>query len=159
MISLNKIFSAGAFLFAAGMGRHHSVDLDSDQDTATSFANELIQKARDKGFRKDDLFAIRLALEEALVNAIKHGNKKDPEKKIKIEYCIGDDFFDITITDSGEGFDPEKVPDPRADGNVYKPCGRGLLLMKSYMDVVEYNETGNTVHMLKKKTTKTEDRI
>ena len=96
-----------------------------------------------------DVFSVHLAMEEAFANAMKHGNKMDPEKTIEIEYRINHRKLEITLTDMGEGFDPNSVPDPRLGNNVYKAYGRGILLMRSYMDKVEYNRKGNSVHMIK----------
>jgi len=101
-------------------------------------------KAPDK-----DVFCIRLALEEALVNAIKHGNQMDINKKVLIKFTLDADQFEIVITDEGSGFDPNDVPDPTDIENLERPCGRGLMLMRHYMTEVEYNSVGNSVHMKK----------
>src|SRR4030042_461171 len=102
----------------------------------------------DSGFGKEDVFAVHLALQEAFINAVRHGNQMDPDKEVKIEYLVDSEKFEISVTDEGDGFDPEAVPDPRCGENLYKPNGRGLLLMRAYMDVVEYNEKGNGVRMV-----------
>ena len=96
-----------------------------------------------------DLFSIRLALEEALVNAIKHGNHFDPTKKVRIAYNVRPERFDILIADEGNGFDPAEVPDPTADENLERPCGRGLMLMHYYMSEVSFSPRGNSVVMCK----------
>jgi serine/threonine-protein kinase RsbW len=96
-----------------------------------------------------DLFGIRLALEEALVNAIKHGNQMDPTKKVQIAYLVTADRFEIRITDEGSGFDPSDVPDPTAVENLERACGRGLMLMRHYMTEIHYNARGNSVSMRK----------
>jgi serine/threonine-protein kinase RsbW len=103
----------------------------------------------DSGFGKEDVFAVHLALQEAFINAVRHGNQMDPDKEVKIEYLVDSEKFEISVTDEGDGFDPEAVPDPRCGENLYKPNGRGLLLMRAYMDVIEYNEKGNGVHMVR----------
>ncbi len=100
-------------------------------------------------FAHDEIFAVHLALEEAVVNAIKHGNNCDPSKKAYLSYSISDDRVDIVVSDEGEGFDPARVPDPCCDDNLCKASGRGLFLIKSYMDLVEYNKSGNSIHMVK----------
>lgn len=112
-------------------------------------------KLKTNNFSQDDIFAVHLALEEAFTNAIKHGNKKDAAKKVKIDYSVSLDKLEVSMMDEGEGFDPKAVPDPRYGENLYKTEGRGLLLMRSYMDVVEFNERGNCVYMVryKEKTT------
>jgi serine/threonine-protein kinase RsbW len=75
----------------------------------------------------------------------------DPAKGVKIDYLVAPDKIEVTVTDEGDGFDPEAVPDPRYGENLYKPEGRGLFLMRSYMDAVEFNERGNSVYMVKYK--------
>jgi serine/threonine-protein kinase RsbW len=100
-------------------------------------------------FSQEDIFAVHLALEEAFINAIKHGNKMNPDREVKVDYSVGSDKVEIFMTDEGGGFDPNSVPDPRSGENLYKTEGRGLLLINSYMDVVEFNEHGNRVHMVR----------
>ncbi len=95
------------------------------------------------------IFAVHLSLEEAFVNAIKHGNHEDPQKSIRVECLITPDKFDVSIADEGFGFDPNGIPDPRRNSNLYKTTGRGVLLIQSYMDLVEYNSRGNCIHMVK----------
>jgi serine/threonine-protein kinase RsbW len=110
-------------------------------------------------FTEDNIFAVHLALEEAFVNAVTHGNKMSPDKKVRIEYLVNADKIEIFLTDQGEGFDASLVPDPRWGDNLYKTGGRGLFLIRSYMDIVEFNERGNCIRMVKHKgeKLKTED--
>jgi len=103
----------------------------------------------ESGFGKEDVFAVHLALEEAFINAIRHGNEMDPEKEVKVSYSVDSEKFEVWIEDEGPGFDPRSVPDPRCGENLFKPNGRGLLLMRSYMDVVEHDGRGNRVHMVR----------
>ena len=100
-------------------------------------------------YSEDETFAVHLALEEAFANALKHGNGNDRKKTITVEYSVLPKRIDISVTDEGLGFKPAEVPDPRCGKNIYKTFGRGVLLMRSYMDKVEYNEIGNSVHMVK----------
>jgi serine/threonine-protein kinase RsbW len=100
-------------------------------------------------FNEHEIFSIKLALEEALVNAIKHGNQMDQSKSVRVQFRVAADRFDIVIADEGPGFDPADVPDPTAPENLERPCGRGLLLMRHYMNEVNYNDRGNTVTMAK----------
>lgn len=102
-----------------------------------------------KGFSQDDIFAVHLALEEAFLNAVKHGNKMDSTKKVTVEYAVDSEKVEITITDEGNGFDPRVIPDPRVGENLYRPEGRGLLLMGAYMHSVEYNARGNSIRMVR----------
>ena len=130
---------------------HKVVVVFNDVKAVAGVCKKLLAEARANNFNEDDIFGIHLALEEAFVNAVKHGNKQDPEKKVTIEYLITAEKFDVSITDQGNGFDPETVPDCRSEENIFKSEGRGVLLMRSYMDVVEYNQVGNKVHMTKYK--------
>ena len=93
-------------------------------------------------------FAIRLALEEGLSNAFKHGNLDDPGKKVKVECCADERRIVIQIEDEGNGFDPEAVPDPTQQENMEIPAGRGLMLMRSFMSSVTVHPPGNRVEMV-----------
>jgi serine/threonine-protein kinase RsbW len=93
-------------------------------------------------------FAIRLALEEALTNAYKHGNKEDPRKKVTLEYRIEPNRVELGIADEGDGFDPDAVPDPTAQENLEIPAGRGLMLIRSFMTIVQIDPPGNRLHMV-----------
>ncbi|RKY09372.1 MAG: ATP-binding protein [Planctomycetota bacterium] len=128
---------------------HKSWQLKSAEREVKKVSAEVLKTLEDHDFGEDMVFAVHLSLEEAFVNAIKHGNHGDPRKKILVECLITPEKIDISITDEGFGFDPHGVPDPRCNGNLYKSCGRGVLLIQSYMDVVEYNGRGNCVHMVK----------
>ena len=103
----------------------------------------------DLGYDEDHLFAVRLALEEALVNAMKHGNGFDPERSVFVWYRASPERVEIRVADEGGGFDPDTVPDPTADENLERPCGRGIMLMRCYMDRVAFSPEGNEVSMVK----------
>jgi serine/threonine-protein kinase RsbW len=131
------------------MASEHTAEVTIASDLAEARrVQELIEAAlQDSAYEERDIFAIKLALEEALVNAIKHGNQMDPEKRVFVVYRICPKRFEIKITDEGEGFNPEDVPDPTAIENLERPCGRGLLLMRGFMTQVEYHGKGNCVSM------------
>ncbi|MBE0536322.1 MAG: ATP-binding protein [Phycisphaerae bacterium] len=114
-----------------------------------ALCRELLEDVQQFGFDEDAVFGIHLAMEEAVLNAVKHGNGGDETRSVRVECRIGPDEFDISIADEGGGFNPDAVPDPRSEENLCKSSGRGVLLMRAYMDVVEYNEAGNCVHMIK----------
>ena len=97
-----------------------------------------------------ECFGVRLSLEEALVNAIKHGNRMEPDKKVYIACELTEDEVTVVIEDQGDGFKLEEVPDPTDDENLEKPGGRGIMLIRSFMNGVAYNERGNRLTMLKK---------
>lgn len=103
-------------------------------------------------FGESDQFAVKLAVEEALVNAIKHGNQLDPAKQVLVRYVVDEEKFHIHIIDEGAGFNPEELPDPTADDFLERPCGRGVLLIKSFMTSVDFLGRGNEVVMSKLKT-------
>lgn len=121
----------------------------SDLGEARRVQETIEEALQTTGYSEHDIFAIKLALEEALVNAIKHGNQMDPDKRVFIAYSITAERFDIRITDEGAGFNPDDVPDPTAIENLERPCGRGLLLMRGFMTHVEYHGKGNVVTMTK----------
>jgi serine/threonine-protein kinase RsbW len=110
---------------------------------------EIIDALQRFDYPEQALFAIKLALEEALVNAIKHGNQCDPAKRITIRYDVNPARAIITVADQGTGFCPASVPDCTADENLNRPSGRGIMLMRSYMDQVHYSRRGNMVRMIK----------
>ena len=95
------------------------------------------------------VFGVHLAVEEALVNAIKHGNKEDPSKSVRVLVQTCPDQLRVEIVDEGAGFDPGQVPDPTRPDLLNKPHGRGLMLMHSYMTHVEYRGRGNELVMEK----------
>ncbi len=128
-----------------------SIVVESKSSAVIEVCKEILSKLEEHNFDKDDIFAVHLTVEEAFLNAVKHGNKMDPTKKVKIDYSVNTEKVEITITDEGAGFEPESVDDPRFGAGLYEPGGRGLLLMNSYMDIVKYNEQGNSVYMVRYK--------
>ena len=128
-----------------------SVSVESTSSATAEVCRRILSELKANSFSEEDIFSVHLALGEAFINAIKHGNKMDPRKKIKIDYSVSLDKVEIFLTDEGNGFDPNVVPDPRCGENIYRTEGRGLLLIRSYMDVVEHNECGNCVRMVRYK--------
>jgi serine/threonine-protein kinase RsbW len=125
------------------------VTIPSDPTEARRVQDEIEQLLHALHINERDVFSIKLAIEEALVNAIKHGNQMDRAKTVRIAYQLHPDRFQIQITDEGTGFDPCDVPDPTAFENLERPCGRGLMLMRHYMSEVAFNDRGNCVTMSK----------
>jgi serine/threonine-protein kinase RsbW len=126
-----------------------NVVIPSDTSEARRFQDEIERQLTASRVTEQEVFSVRLALEEALVNAIKHGNQMDRSKQVHLAYRFLLDRLEIHITDEGSGFDPEDVPDPTAIENLERPCGRGLMLMRHYMTEVVYNVRGNSVRMTK----------
>jgi serine/threonine-protein kinase RsbW len=133
----------------AGPSISTDVVISSDPAEARRVQDEIECLLKDHQFSEKEIFSIRLALEEALINAIKHGNRLDRSKKVHITYQILADRFIVVISDEGQGFDPNDVPDPTAVENLERPCGRGLMLMRYYMTQVAFAPQGNSVFMSK----------
>jgi serine/threonine-protein kinase RsbW len=126
------------------------VVLISDPAEARRFQDQMEQHLLQSSHASaHEVFSIKLALEEALINAIKHGNQMDRNKKVRVLYRVSPGFFEVRVTDEGCGFDPSDVPDPTAVENLERPCGRGLMLMRHYMTEVVYSQSGNCVAMSK----------
>jgi len=112
---------------------------------------QILEKLVEKEYSDDDIFGVHMAFEEGFINAIKHGNKMDESKTVKVEYSISCEKVEISIADQGEGFVPDAVPDPRVGDNLFRPDGRGLLLIGAYMDTIEYRDAGSCLFMTKYK--------
>ena len=119
--------------------------IPSDTAAGQSVQERIIQILEALSYDERDVFGVRLAIEEALVNAIKHGNQMDPSKTVRITCQVAADKVRIEIEDQGPGFQIEDVPDPTADENLERPCGRGIMLMRAFMSSIAYNESGNCV--------------
>lgn len=128
------------------------VVIPSETERGYEVQERILALLEERAYSQKDLFGVKLALEEALVNAIKHGNGLDPDKMVRVRYEISSEKVSIDIEDEGAGFDPADVPDPTDDENLEKPSGRGLMLMKAFMTSIEYNTRGNRVIMVKHRT-------
>jgi serine/threonine-protein kinase RsbW len=130
---------------------HYSGDFDipSDLGEARRVQDAIEEALRASQYTERDIFAIKLALEEALVNAIKHGNQMDPEKRVRGSYQITPERFDVRIADEGTGFNPDELPDPTDPTRVELCCGRGVFLIRGFMTEVKYHAPGNVVTMCK----------
>jgi serine/threonine-protein kinase RsbW len=110
--------------------------------------------ARDWGYGDDFVSSIDLAVRESVANAVKHGNKFDDNKQVKLAFFDTADGFEMTVRDFGEGFSIDQIPDPTDPANLLRACGRGILFMRSFMDSVEWqanDDGGMTVRMVKKR--------
>jgi serine/threonine-protein kinase RsbW len=126
-----------------------NVRIPSSTAEGQKIQERIIKRLEDIGFPARGVFGVRLALEEALVNAIKHGNGLDPNKHVGVACQISQEKVRIVIEDEGKGFRLQDVPDPTEDENLEKPCGRGIMLMRAFLSLVEYNELGNRVTLEK----------
>jgi len=111
--------------------------------------DELIAAMAGAGYGQQDQFGMRLAFEEALVNAYRHGNRGDPSRWVQVRYHVNGERVLAEVEDEGEGFDPGNVADPLAPGNLSRPSGRGLLLMRHYLTWMRHNQRGNNVLLCK----------
>ena len=119
----------------------------SRTEECSQVLSQMTDELNARGYSGREVFGVRLAIEEALVNAIKHGNGGDPSKGVQIAFHIDDQEASISITDEGDGFCVVDVPDPTQPDYIGRPCGRGILLMRSFMTTVKYNDQGNSVMM------------
>ena len=125
----------------------------SEHGAGQLIIEEVLERLAEHQWTAHDIFSVRLALEEAIVNAIKHGNGLDSNKHVHVVCKISSEAMWAQITDQGEGFDPEEVPDCTDLENLDRPSGRGIMLMRCYMTRVEYNAAGNIVEMEKRRST------
>ncbi len=125
--------------------------IPSETDRGVEVILSLIGHLEENRWSAKDVFGVHMAMEEAVMNAIKHGNQRDPGKKVHIKICLTVDSLYARVTDEGPGFDPTDVPDPTLEENLDKPSGRGLMLMKKFVDEVTYNESGNSVELRKQR--------
>jgi len=129
----------------------HKVVIPSDLSAARVIGDEILRQTEALGYSPECGFAIHLALEEAVVNAHKHGNASDPTKKIVISYGVDPQRVVVRVRDEGSGFNPGCVPDCTTPDRLSLPHGRGIMLMYAYLDKVSFNDQGNEVEMVKEK--------
>jgi serine/threonine-protein kinase RsbW len=125
-------------------------ELPSDVSLMNGVLQYLIERVAKLGVIKPERSNLFIALDEAFVNAVKHGNKNDPTKLVRITAELSPQEARFTVEDEGEGFNVQEIPDPRDPANLFKASGRGVLLIYNIMDKVEYNERGNRLTMIKR---------
>jgi serine/threonine-protein kinase RsbW len=134
------------------------VRIPSDAAAAKQVVDEILAHLHQANWDEHDIFSVHLAVEEAVINAIKHGNSYDASKTVHVKYMLTTCSLRVEITDEGPGFTPEDVPDPTDDDNLEVPSGRGIMLMRSFMSLVEFNDKGNCVIMEKLRASATSQR-
>ena len=123
--------------------------IPSDISYIRKISAEMEEFLRSRKVNDSAIFDIRLCVEEVVKNAIIHGNKGNRELPVNISYALKGNEFSIEVEDQGEGFKPEKVPDPTKGENLYREGGRGVFLIHKLMDKIEYNDRGNKIFMVK----------
>jgi serine/threonine-protein kinase RsbW len=128
-----------------------SYTLDSTLETVDSAERAATRMAVETGFDEDEVTRIAMAVREAAVNAVLHGNAYDPSKKVSLELERTSQDLVITIRDQGKGLDVENIPDPLAPENLLKTSGRGIFLIRSFMDEVQIHpsHTGTEIKLIK----------
>jgi len=131
-----------------------SVDtlMDSTLDSVDAAEEAVLRVAGEIGFAEDDLHPIGMAVRECMVNAVVHGNRYNHRKKVHLAVLKSNDRITIVVGDEGDGFDLTKLPDPLAEENLLNQSGRGLLLIRAFMDDLEVRPrqpSGTEVRMVK----------
>jgi|SRR5450432_2836702 serine/threonine-protein kinase RsbW len=129
---------------------HYVFNIPSDFAASRDVQIKILDDVERRGFNEQTRFAIKLALEEAMINAIKHGNRFDPRKKVYIEATVTPEEALIIVEDEGPGFERSSVPDPTLRENVEKCSGRGILLIEAYMNHVQWTRGGRRLRMVKR---------
>ncbi len=127
--------------------------LDSTLDSVDLADQAAIDFARKVGFDEDDQNSISMAVRECMVNAVAHGNQYNSRKKVYLKLEANSNSLVVTIGDEGHGFDENTVPDPLAQENLLRQSGRGLLLMRAFMDECEHSArtpSGTLVRLVKR---------
>jgi serine/threonine-protein kinase RsbW len=134
----------------AGKGRAmKEIVVPNDLGAAKAPEQLILGEATLCGYCEKAAFAIKLALEEAITNAFRHGNKCDPNKRIIVKYLVTPERIEIEVGDEGDGFVPDTIPDPTQPEFIDRPHGRGIMLMRAYLDIVEYQQGGTCVRLVK----------
>jgi serine/threonine-protein kinase RsbW len=116
-------------------------------------AEEMADKAASQaGFDEDARGGISMAVREAMINAVMHGNGYSPDKRVSLSFEQSGGNLVITIRDEGPGLDPEEIPDPLSPENLMKQSGRGIFLMRAFMDEVKFRklEPGTEITLIKR---------
>jgi serine/threonine-protein kinase RsbW len=131
---------------------HEKIDIElpSDLSLMNTVLEYLLDRVDKIGLIKTEQSNLFVALDEAFVNAVKHGNRNDPTKLVRITAELSPREAIFTVEDEGDGFDVREIPDPCDPANLFKSNGRGVLLIYNIMDEVEYSERGTRLRMVKR---------
>lgn len=123
--------------------------IPNDSHLLKEVSKRLIGELKERGVQEDIVFDVHVGFEEALRNAMVHGNKSEPGKQVTVETEITDNSVTISVEDEGDGFDHKMLPDPTHQDNLLKESGRGVYLMRHLMDEIRYENGGRRVVMVK----------
>lgn len=118
----------------SGTARNMETHLESTLESVDAAEALVLQLAQDAGFDEEDLHKIGMAVRETMVNAVVHGNRYNLNKQVHLSVELSGDRLSVRIRDEGEGFEPTELPDPLAEENLLRQSGRGLLLIKAFVD-------------------------
>jgi len=128
---------------------HYDRTVPAKSGAGDMVIDEVLQLMKLLKWPERDIFNVHLAFEEAMTNAIMHGNCSDPQKNIYLTCDVRENEVVISVRDEGCGFNPDTVPDPRHPDNILTPSGRGILLIRHIMSKVEFLPEGNGLTMTK----------
>ena len=123
----------------------HECTFPSSMDTAHEIIDKIVAEIEQRHWSSKDRFAVQMALEEAFVNAVMHGNQFDPSKIVRFSCELTDSRFVFRVEDEGAGFDPHNIPNPTDEEHILVASGRGVLLIKSFVTNVVWNDKGNII--------------
>lgn len=126
-----------------------SMRIASNPKNIRKVTPRILSLLQERNIDKSYIFDIRLSVEETILNAIEHGNKKNENLTVDISFAIDDEKIEISVEDQGKGFKHGSLPDPTKSDNVLRSHGRGVYLVHKLMDKVEYNDKGNKVKLIK----------
>jgi serine/threonine-protein kinase RsbW len=129
-------------------------DFESTLESVDEAEAAIIGAGEREGFDEDDLHKIGMAVRECMVNAVVHGNRYNVNKRVHVMLTYGQESLTVRIADQGEGFEPSDVPDPLAEENLLRHSGRGVFLIRAFMDEVHFRKLtpfGTEVTLVKKK--------
>ncbi len=123
-----------------GSGSRIEFTLESSLTSVDKVEHKAGELAHEAGVPEDDIFGITMAVREAAVNAVVHGNQKDPSKQITVTFENTGSSLVFTVADQGKGLNPDTIPDPLAPENLLRGSGRGIFLIRSFMDEVHFRQ-------------------
>ncbi len=126
-------------------------EISSRLESIYPLEQEVLEVITSFGYSDDEIFGIRLAMDEALINAILHGNRGQEYKRVFVALQVNPEWVEISVRDEGDGFDVNSLFDPTTEEHLHDPHGRGIFLIREFMSEVTFNEVGNQITFLLRK--------